>query len=468
MKYIINLITKYQNKTIEKETLNKQLLLNAIYTYNHLNKQNKKNKKIKEEQKDIYQSFFKREQEQEERDKQLMSTIKDRVSLKIVQESIKEHRENLIKKLSLGKNAKVFPDQTFDSYIPPKNIALSLNIYENNIVQKNLHDTNIKINYLNPNNNSKEKMIFIDFIEPSYNEDISSDINNENDNFLEMINEVDDDILLYDEKLEKYEKESLVNTWAKSLKKKEIINDFEELKQKMSKKNTYKHGIYDIMKKKNKIGRKEMAKYLKSNNNILYNEMSLKNHFHEFTDYLSEKSYNMYINKMNYSYLILMLLSFFDFEKFSNTYEFYDESKILIIFMKKILLFCGISNSKIFELLINKVKNIKEEITFEKYLNIFMSILELSEKFQFYKYSFLLFLVKKNGDNIISMNNYRLFCDLVKGKLIYESDTCVDIIGKMLPIMKDKYPKDDLDNLNYQHVSILLEFLVNYEYGEPE
>jgi hypothetical protein len=36
----------------------------------------------------------------------------------------------------------------------------------------------------------------------------------------------------------------------------------------------------------------------------------------------------------------------------------------------------------------------------------------------------------------------------------------------MIPILKAKYPNDDLDNLNYQHVSIILEFLVNYEYGD--
>lgn len=64
------------------------------------------------------------------------------------------------------------------------------------------------------------------------------------------------------------------------------------------------------------------------------------------------------------------------------------------------------------------------------------------------------------------MDNYRLFCNLIRGKAIYEAETCDDLIGKMIPILKAKYPNDDLDNLNYQHVSIILEFLVNYEYGD--
>ena len=44
-------------------------------------------------------------------------------------------------------------------------------------------------------------------------------------------------------------------------------------------------------------------------------------------------------------------------------------------------------------------------------------------------------------------------------------DICADIIGKLIPIIKTKYPKDDPENLNYKHVTIILEFLVNYMYG---
>ena len=163
--------------------------------------------------------------------------MKDRVSLKIVQESIKEHRENLIKKLSLEKKAKLFPEQTFDSFIPPRNIALSLNIHDKKKdKRKNINDTNIKIKYLNPNTNSKERMIFIDFIEPSYYLDLKNEnnnINDENDDFIKTINEVEDEILFYDEKLEENEKSTVVKTWANSLKQNEIYNDFEELKQKI-------------------------------------------------------------------------------------------------------------------------------------------------------------------------------------------------------------------------------------------
>ena len=365
-------------------------------------------------------------------------------------------------------------EQTYNSYIPPKNISLSLNyeLEEKNKKEKNkkyLYESNVEINYMNPNYNDKNKIITNDFIEPPYIDDEFLDNDNiegnenENDNFLKIINE-EDEYLFYDEKLKKNEKLYLFDCWGNRLKQEEIIDDFEELMQKRDRSQIIDENNLLIIKQENIIKR-EMNTYLKSNNAILYNKISQEDHFHEFSAFLSEKSYKMYMKKMNYSFLILMLLSYFDFEQFSNNYENLEDLDALIIFIKKILLFCGISASKIYEHFIHIVSNYKGNVNFENFLNFFLSIFDLSEKYQNYKYNFLLFLVKKSGFNTISMNNYRLFCNLIKGKLIYEEETCSDIIGKMLPIIKAKYPKDDLDNLNYQHVSIILEFLVDYEMG---
>ena len=484
-KYISKIIVKYQNKEISTKELNENILISTVFTYNYLRKKKTKNKKINKEQNEIFQSFYIREQKQEKNEKELLSKIKDRKSRKIVLEAIKEQREDLLRELSSKKNLKLFNSPNFDSYIAPKNISLSLNFELNknnkNKSQKLLTESNIEISYINPNFNDKIKIISNDFIETSFLDnieeyDINIDNNNEennkkiniekeNDIFLEMLNE-EDEFLFYDEKIQKNEKISLVNTWGNKLIKDDIIYDFEELKQKNKKnKITKNYNFFFVLKQENLI-KKEMNTYLKSNHTILYDEISQKDHFHEFSGYLSEKIYKMYMKKMNYSYLILMLLSYFDFEQFSNNYEFLDDSKAVVIFIKKILLFCGISNNKIFESLIYYVNNFKGELNFEKYLSFFLPIFELSDKYQSYKYNFLLYLVKKSGYNTISMSNYRIFCNLIKSKLIYEEDTCDDIIGKMIPIIKVKYPKDDLDNLNYQHVNIILEFLVNYEYGD--
>ena len=484
-KYISKIIVKYQNKEISTKELNKNILISTVFTYNYLRKKKTKNKKINKEQNEIFQSFYIREQKQEKNEKELLSKIKDRKSRKIVLEAIKEQREDLLRELSSKKNLKVFNSPNFDSYIAPKNISLSLNFELNknnkNKSQKLLTESNIEISYINPNFNDKIKIISNDFIETSFLDniqeyDINIDNNNEennkkiniekeNDIFLEMLNE-EDEFLFYDEKIQKNEKISLVNTWGNKLIKDDIIYDFEELKQKNKKNKITKNDNFFFVLKQENLIKKEMNTYLKSNHTILYDEISQKDHFHEFSGYLSEKIYKMYMKKMNYSYLILMLLSYFDFEQFSNNYEFLDDSKAVVIFIKKILLFCGISNNKIFESLIYYVNNFKGELNFEKYLSFFLPIFELSDKYQSYKYNFLLYLVKKSGYNTISMSNYRIFCNLIKSKLIYEEDTCDDIIGKMIPIIKVKYPKDDLDNLNYQHVNIILEFLVNYEYGD--
>ena len=472
-KNIIKLIAQFQNNKIDAKEFNKNVFINTIITYNNIKKKNKKYKKIKEEQNQIFQSFFIQEQKQEENEKELLSKIRDRQSKRIVIEAIKEQREALLKELSSQKIIKTNSEHTFNSYIPPKNISLSLNyeLEEKTKKEKSkeyVSGSNVEINYINPNYNDKNKIISNDFIESPYiNDEFLDNENfeeNENDDFLKIINEKDE-YLFYDEKLKKNEKPSLVNSWDNRLKEQEIIDDFEELTQKRERNQTTKLNNMFLVVNQENVFKKEMNTYLKSNNTILYDEISQKDHFHEFAGYISEKCYKAYMKKMNYSYLILMLLSYFDFEQFSNNYEYFEDSQTIVIFIKKILLFCGISASKVYDHLIRTVTNNKGNITFEQFLNFFLPIFDLSDAFQYYKYSFLLYLVKKSGYNTISMSNYRLFCNLIKGKLIYEDDTCADIIGKMLPIIKVKYPKDDLDNLNYQHVNIILEFLVNYEYG---
>ena len=488
-KYITKLITDFQNDKIDNQTLNKKILISTIFTFNCLNNKNKKYNKIKKEQNKTYQIFFKKEQEQDEGHKKLISKIRDRKSKKIVEESIRKDRESLINELSLMPSAKIPAEHTFNSFIHMKNISLSINFglnHKKKKPKKLLLDSNVGITYLNPSSNEKEdKFISVNFIESPYIEDFSfgninisdeigegeigetekenSSINDENDMFAKITSE-DDEILFYDEKLRKNEKKDNIENWLKGTKKDDIEGDFEEFRQKQSRTEYNVDNFFSILKQDNVI-KKEISNYL-AKTSKLYDEIAQQDHFHEFNGYLTEKTYKMYIKKMNYSYLILMLLSFFDFEKFANNFEFVEESKTMVVFIKKILLFSGIATSKIYENIVNKASDKKGDLNFENYLNCFLPILELPEKFQCYKYRFLLFLVKKSESNKISMDNYRLFCNLIRGKVIYEAETCDDLIGKMIPILKAKYPNDDLDNLNYQHVSIILEFLVNYEYGD--
>ena len=484
--YITKLINKFQNNELDNNTFNKKILINTIFSHFYFKKESKKYEKIKELQNSTFQSFYLLESMQAQNEKQLISKIRDRKSKKIVEESIKSQRQSLLNDLASKKDIKIFADHTFNTYIPPKNIALGLNFdynEHNNYNKKYIPNCNIKIDHMNPNLNEKESRIITnDYIECPFSEDLDFDKSdnlsipeetdnddnnnkNENEEFINMIEKEDDEILFYDEKIEKSERKSGFEGWIKKFKQEEIITDFQERMQREQNIIGQVGDLYYNLQK-NKTIKKEM----KENLNISetqYEQLSTQEHFHEFTGYLSEKFYKLYMKKMNYNYLIIMLISFFDFEKYANNYlEILDETKILTLFLKKMLLEAGLSTTKIYESVVHIASTKKGHITFEDYLTCFIPILDLSDKFQCFKYRFLLFLSKNNGKDIISLSNYRLFCNLIRGKSIYDTNTCKDIIAKLVPILKAKYPKDDPENLNIQHVNIILEFLVNYEFGD--
>lgn len=488
--YITKLITQFQNNEIDKSNFNKKILVNTIFSHFYFKKENKKYKNVKELQNSTFQSFFKLEYKQEQSEKQLISKIRDRKSKRIVEESIKKQRQSLLNDLSSKKDIKIFAEQTYNSYVPPKNLSLSVKFQLNNKTNYNkkyIPKSDVKIQYINPNLNEREKRIITNnYIEsPFYkdfdfdtfensnefnnnNESSNNDKNinkNENDDLFDMIDKEDDEILFYDEKLEKFEKKTGFEGWIKRYSNDDITNDFQEYKQRNSNIIGQINDLYYTLQQ-DEIIKKGMELYLK-NSTTAYEQITKQEHYQEFTGYLSEKTYKIYIKKMNYSYLVVMLLNFFDYERFAKIYlGIVDESKILALYIKKLILNAGLSSSKVYELIIHNISNKKGHLNFEEYLSCFLPIFELSEKFQFYKYGLLLFLVKKNDVNVISLNNYRIFCNLIRGKLIFQSETCDDIISKLIPILKGKYPKDDTENLNFQHVSIILEFLVSYEYGE--
>ena len=124
--YITKLINKFQNNEIDNNTFNKNILINTIFSHFYFKKENKKYKKIKESQNSIFQSFYLLESMQAKNEKQLISKIRDRKSKKIVEESIKSQRQSLLNDLASKKDIKIFADHTFNTYIPPKKISLSL------------------------------------------------------------------------------------------------------------------------------------------------------------------------------------------------------------------------------------------------------------------------------------------------------------------------------------------------------
>ena len=255
-KNIIDLISDFQNNKIDKNTFNKKILVNTIFNHFYFTKGAKKIKKIKENQNKNYQSFFKLEYKTEQSEKQLFANLKDRKGKKMLEESIRTNRENLIKNLASKNDMKIFLEQTYNTYIPPKNISLSMNFQSNtnnNYNKKYIPDSNLLIKYLNPTPNAKEhKLIQEDFIEPpffpdndfythlkeikskeeneenkdkinNFESELENDINNiqkdQNDDFINLVQE-DDEILFYDEKLKPEEDPKEINKWNSKIKNK--------------------------------------------------------------------------------------------------------------------------------------------------------------------------------------------------------------------------------------------------------
>ena len=523
-KNIIRLIKDFQNSKINKNDFNKEIFVNTIFNNFYFSKRGKKDIKIKENQNKAYQSFFKLEYKTEQKEKQLFANIRDRKAKKMVEESIKASRDHLIKELSAKEDMLLFVEQSYNTYIPPKNTSLSMHFQYNtnhNYNKKLIPDSSLQIKYLNTKQRIKEdNLITLEFIEPPFFPDFNFDseenensnqkeidnndnnnenkeknnieennkvneeenenkddipmnkieledeinsLKNDNEELIDLIGE-DDEILFYEEKLKPDENPKKVNEWNDKISGNDMISDFQYLKQRKKIVNEQVNELYYNLQQ-DKIISKEITNYLKTSQKN-YEEISQKDHYHEFKKFLNEKIYRTYIKKMNYNYVVLMLLLFFDFEGLvTSYYDIVDPNQTMLIFVKRIILFVGISNSKVYDPIIHAIENKKGQYSFEEFLNCFMPIFDLPEKYQYYKYGFLLFLVKKKDENIITLSNFNIFCNLIRGKLIYEEDICEDIIGKLIPIIKTKYPKDDSDNLNYNHVTIILEFLVNYMYG---
>ena len=229
---------------------------------------------------------------------QLLCKIRDKDSKKIIQESIKKEKENLINDLSTKKDVKIFVEHTYNTYIAGRNLSLGFNLQCNkkhNNNKKYIPRVNQLIQYINPVlNNKSYKMATYRYVESPFCEDFKFDLsqedeieeknenekNKENDEFIDMIDNVEDELLFYDEKLGKNEDPQNTNEWSKKFTKDEFLIDFFNLKYRK------KHIIAEVNDlffslQENKIMKKEMNSYL-INSAKTYDEISKQEHYHEF------------------------------------------------------------------------------------------------------------------------------------------------------------------------------------------
>ena len=479
-RHITDLLIKFQNKSIDTQKFNTNIFIDIALNSFYFNKESKKTLKLKETQNKILQAHFKKEALQEKEEKKLYNDVRQKKeTVENAQKKIKQKKEELRNVLLKQKDITIYTEHTFDTYIPPKNYSLSLCFHLNNFKKfKKYHSkSGADITYKNPSlSNPQKDKIIIPYSEPPYIIDEDNDIliNNQNETekneiiekmkeenkneLKKIINYEEDDILFYSEKLEKEQDIKKSSKWLNDINDEEIDTNFNnmiEYRKDNKSLDNNNYFYYDLNYSISEYVTESIFDDIPQGGGNMYSKFSL---------YLSEKSFKTYMKKMNYNYIDLMLLTFFDLESEFSKFNLVEKEQIVLYFIKKMILSCGICNSKLYELLVRAIASKKGNFNFENYIECFTPIFEASEKYQTLKYKLLLFLVINQNNKTLSMENYKVFCNLIKGKWVYDEQTFLKLSKKMIKHFKEKYPKDYTDNFKYYKICSIVEDLIDNEY----
>ena len=478
-RHIADLLIQFQNKEIDKQDFNTKIILDIAFNYFYFKKKTKQEIKLNEMQNKIFQSFFKKEATQLANEKLIKLKVKQKKETQENADSqINEQKKELMDNLFKNKDITKYAEHCHNCYIPPKNYSLSFNFHISELKEnkKYLSVSNTEITYKNPSlTNKKKEKIINSYSEPAYiidenndilliskkdtnpsdNEDIIEINKKENQNELKrIINDEDDDLLFYSEKLENQEDIDKSSKWLNDINNDEINSNFASLTQ---------------IRKNNK--NLDNNNYFLFDSNLLLSEFDptsifddiplIGDRFKKFSEYLNDKTFKNYMKKMNYNYLDLMLLNYFDLHLEFKKYNFLQREVIALNFIKKLLLAAGICITKIYDQIMKTIISKRGIFNFENFLDCFTPILEISDKFQIFKYRFLLFLSKTPNSKVYTMENYKVFCNLLKGKSVYEDDKYKQLSKNMIENFKQKYPKEFTDNFKYFQIATIVEFLID-------
>lgn len=479
-KYISNLLIKYQNQEIDQKELNNNIFANLVFNHYFFRKKRQDVNIIKKKQTPIFRDFIMREAEIEEEYNKLREKVKQKKETpENAQALMKEKRKEVMNEFSKQKGGTIYVENTFNSYIPPKNMSLSLDFHNENtkVYKRYISESDTKISYQNPALNPRNEKIITSYNEEPYivdentdiyilNEvsknkdkdgDIIQNIKNEKINQLKnIINDQEDDTLFYSEKIDDDDAKNAAN-WLGEVNDEEIISNFNILSE--EKKNNKNFGFNNLF-------------YFESNNIVndsdpasIFDEIpQYGDRYKKFSQYLSDKSYKNYMKKMNYNYLDVMLLNFFDLHSEFQKYNFLQKEMVAMSFVKKFILNCGICNSKVYDNTIKAISTQKGTFNFENFLDCFTPILENRiDKGQTLKYKFLLSLVKNQNTQIVSMENYKVFCNLIKGKSVFEEENCKKLSKNMVESFKNKFPRENVDDFKFFQIMTIIECLIDEE-----
>ena len=476
-RHITDLLVQFQNKSIDLQKFNSGIIIDVALNCFYFKKNKKKKQKLQEIQNKILEAHFKKESAQEREEKKLYAELRQKkANIESFHKQVQQKKEELLNSLISQKEVTIYSEHTNNTYIPPKNISLALNFHLNNFKQyRKYHSiSGAEITYKNPSlTNPKKDKIIVQYSEPPFiieeendllilnhteaeKKEIIQKIKEEDKAELtQLINHDEDDILFYPEKLEKEQDIKKSQRWLSEINDEEINNNFN-----------------------NMIEYRKDNKSLDNNNDFYYdidystsefNPGSIfddipqieSDRYKKFCEYLSDKSYKLYMKKMNYNYLDLMLLTYFDLQTEFQKYDFIEKEKIALYFIKKMILTYGICISKIYQQLIKAIIGKKGNFSFENYIECFNPILEASGNNQILKYKLLLNLVINHKKGILTMENYKVFCTLIKGKSIYDEQLYRKLSKNMVELFKVKFPKDYTDNFKSYKITSIVECLVD-------
>ena len=250
-RYITNTLIQFQNKEIDQNILNHNIFADLSFGFYYFTKKIKESKRKLKKQNEIFLDFMKKESEQEAHYNTLkLKQNKDIDKREEIKAEQKQKRKELVEELIKDKGDIVtkFVENSYNSYIPPKNISVSLNFHIDKDkgykkYKKYMSESDNKINYKNPVLNAKDDRIYIPYVEPPYIVDEDTDIyilhhekNEQDNNIIENIkkeninklknimNEVEDDTLFYSEKLDKEDDIKDASKWLSDLNNDAIEN----------------------------------------------------------------------------------------------------------------------------------------------------------------------------------------------------------------------------------------------------
>ena len=338
---------------------------------------------------------------------------------------------------------------TLDFYIPFNILSLDyekdFNSINNEINNNNEENKNKISNFedfpIQKNNfTEEEKKSFINDLNNNFDDD--DDFNN--NNFL--INENLDSISFTDKKIES----SNIN----------IINENEENYFNNNNNNNNSNSINNRNTKNNSneienIKEFEIINEEKFNSNLITKFEAQNLYKNEFKNILSEKTFNYYINYMNFDYLKYMLVIYTKIKN-KSMLMFMCEDKMFLNLIKIFILHVGISDKKTYEDILRNLVY-KTNISFENFLEIFLKILKMNEEFLINKMKFLLCLIDYDEKNIIQLKQLFVFFNFLKTKLLFDNEIYNDITNNLIPRYKILYPNFNGKTFNLKKIFIILE-----------